>query len=404
MTGKILPFSLFVLDCCLLALPLLLLGGRAVIPPSIMFLLAAIVAGVLMAAVLSKWNYHPLSAVGICLFVMSSVLIAGASVYLYVVFVLISVQRLHVRFSEQQDEYDGHFFLLFLLIFPFSLFALILWGEENRLTAFYAIAFFTLLFFTGSRLLYRYTLAAPAVSRSSFLRAAGLLVLLPAAGALVFYLAADSVRVALGTALGGILTFVLQPFEGLIETLLVSLEQLSLEPREAGERTESQVPPETSSGEVTVYTPPLPYEWLAIPFLALLIIVLVFWLRKQKYVNTEPAPAEAVSAEVSYGSVVLEEQEQWEKRVGYSAIDLPFIRKTFREFEREAMENGYGRDEAETVREWFSRLDWHVPAAFFSTYDSVRYGSQNISEADARSFLKEIEKIKKIFLQSGLDE
>ncbi|AQQ53869.1 DUF4129 domain-containing protein [Planococcus lenghuensis] len=396
MTERLLPFSLFVLDSCLLALPLLLLRGNAAAPPGLLFLVSAIAAGILITGVLLKWAYNPLRTAGICLIVMSSLLFAGVSAILCILFALLSFQRLHARFSERQDEYDGNFLLLFLLVFPLSLFALIIWGEENRLIAFYAIAFFTLLFFAGSRLLYRYAATAAAISRQSFLKAASLLILLPAGGALSFYLIIDGIRVALGSAIGGILAFVLQPFEGLMENVLQFLEQAPLEPREAGEETESPGPPETATGEMTVYTPPFPYEWLAVPVIAAVIIALVLWLRKRQYRPAEMAPAE-VPAEVSYGNAASGQQEQQQEAIEYSAVDLPLIREKFREFEREAAENGCGREEAETVREWFRRMNWPGPAAFFRTYDSVRYGGRTISEADAEAFLQEIEKIKKFF-------
>jgi hypothetical protein len=49
---------------------------------------------------------------------------------------------------------------------------------------------------------------------------------------------------------------------------------------------------------------------------------------------------------------------------------------------------------AETVKEWFSRMDWGQNDALFNTYDKVRYGSHTVSADDGSDFIKELDKSK----------
>ena len=66
----------------------------------------------------------------------------------------------------------------------------------------------------------------------------------------------------------------------------------------------------------------------------------------------------------------------------------------YKEFEEEAQFSQAPRLSGETVKEWFSRMDWGQNDVLFNTYDKVRYGSQTVSVEEGNHFIAELDKIR----------
>ncbi|MGV3463878.1 MAG: DUF4129 domain-containing protein, partial [Heyndrickxia sp.] len=70
------------------------------------------------------------------------------------------------------------------------------------------------------------------------------------------------------------------------------------------------------------------------------------------------------------------------------------IRKYVRELERFAAKQTLERRGAESVRDWLNRLNIQVSEKWVSIYESVRYGSIQVTEKDIEQFVLEMEMIK----------
>jgi hypothetical protein len=84
-----------------------------------------------------------------------------------------------------------------------------------------------------------------------------------------------------------------------------------------------------------------------------------------------------------------------EKQLVYDyskAVDI--VRTAYKEFEEEAQSSKAPRLMGETVKEWFTRMDWEQNDALFNTYDKVRYGSLTVSVEEGSHFIEELDKIR----------
>lgn len=89
------------------------------------------------------------------------------------------------------------------------------------------------------------------------------------------------------------------------------------------------------------------------------------------------------------------ERFQKERQLDYDySKALVAVRTAYKEFEEEAQSSKAPRFRAETVKEWFSRMDWVQNDALFNTYDKVRYGSHTVSADEGSHFIEELNKIK----------
>lgn len=73
------------------------------------------------------------------------------------------------------------------------------------------------------------------------------------------------------------------------------------------------------------------------------------------------------------------------------SMETNIVREAYRSFEKRAREFGLARLQDETVREWFSRQNWQGDKRFFSIYDTVRYGNNEMKEADGKWFITQLE-------------
>ena len=75
------------------------------------------------------------------------------------------------------------------------------------------------------------------------------------------------------------------------------------------------------------------------------------------------------------------------------------MRAAYKDFEQAATTAKLQRYTGETVKEWFSRMQWGQHEILFGTYEKARYGSFSITDEESREFIKELEKIKSKFFK-----
>ncbi|KAA0966679.1 hypothetical protein FQ087_10765 [Sporosarcina sp. ANT_H38] len=84
-----------------------------------------------------------------------------------------------------------------------------------------------------------------------------------------------------------------------------------------------------------------------------------------------------------------------EKQLVYDYSDaFDVVRTAYKKFEEEAQYSKVPRLEGETVKEWFSRMNWGHNEVLFNTYDKVRYGSHSVTEEEGSHFVDELDKIR----------
>ncbi|WP_422123680.1 hypothetical protein DHX103_02405 [Planococcus sp. X10-3] len=401
MTARFSSASAYMLDAFLIAFVLLFLEGGGEIPLALIWLALTFVTA--FAAVMISWRkpYRTLPVMFAAVIIMAAALAAGVTFSIFIVLTILSLYRLHARFSENEDgsEGEGRFLVLFLLTMTFALIITLVNPATDPQNLIWALSMSAIIFYTLSRLLFRYLDAKNDGGKLWHALAAGLgIILLSGGAAAVVYLLADKVRHVAGEVLGVIVFFVLWPFSGLYDRFgdFIASEALEME------STEGKIEPESSDTELFSGAETMEFDYTvgtAIVVLLLLIggILLIRKIRK----NTEQKVEER-TAEISRFTTQPEAPVEPPAVHNHDMVDIHEIRRAFREFEREALTAQKGRLEHETIREWAQREDVQVSQSFFNTYDKVRYGNGGIAAIDAIPFLEELEKIKMILLKENV--
>lgn len=388
--------SAYLLDAFLIAFVLLFIEGGTAIPLVLLWMVLALVTG--LAAMIINWRkpYSPLPVLLGAALIMALSLAAGATIGTFLALTIISLYRLHARFSEIEDNSSGenHFLIIFLLVFTVSLVLSIFnpLGTSNILLL--PLAAGAIIFYTVSRLFYRFLNARLDGAKfwQAVAAATGIMLLSAGAGGLVYWLG-DETRQLAGSLLGGILAVVLWPFAGVLSWLVglingQSSEEDMLSNRNSMEEAVEQPKILPSSGGVE-------FDYTIIAGVAIVLLVIGGFLLIRKIKPDLGSPKEEAVAEISRFSAISDDPPESKADHSYHMIDIHEIRRAFREFEVEAIAAEKGRLSHETIREWALRQDLSITTAFFHTYDKVRYGKGHIAENEAFPFLEELEQIKR---------
>jgi hypothetical protein len=73
------------------------------------------------------------------------------------------------------------------------------------------------------------------------------------------------------------------------------------------------------------------------------------------------------------------------------------VRTAYQRFENDAHKAKYPRFAGETVKEWFSRMDWGKNGNLFATYDKARYGAMTLTEEEGRRFVDDLNEIREMY-------
>lgn len=401
MTARFSSASAYLLDAFLIAFILLFLEGGGEIPLAIVWLALTFITA--FTAVLISWRkpYKPFPAMLAAIIIMALALAAGVDFGIVIVLAILSLYRMHARFSENEDgsEGEGSFLVLFLLTMTFALIITLVNPATDPQNLIWAISVAAITFYTIARLLFRYLDAKKDGAKLWHAAASGVGILFISGGAAtLIYLFADKVRYVAAEVLGVIVFIVLWPFSGLYDRFgdFIASEAQSIE------STEKNVEAETSDTELFPGAETVEFDYTvgtAIVVLLLLIggILLIRKIRK----NPNQKVEERV-AEISRFTTQPEAPVKTAAVHNYDMVDIHEIRKAFREFEAEVTAAERGRLSHETIREWAQREEVSVSESFFGIYDKVRYGSGGIAANDANPFLDELKQIKKILLKENV--
>lgn len=403
MTARFSSTSNYLLDAFLFAFLLLFIEGGTDIPLVVLWLALTLLSGV--AALIISWNkpYQPIPVLLAASAIMVLALIAGAAIGTFLVFIIISLYRLHARFSEIEDRHsgEGNFLVIFLLVFTVALVLSIFnpLGTSSKLLL--PLAAGTIVFYTVSRIFYRFlTARRDGAKLWQAAAASGGITLLSAGTAYLVYLLADEARHLAGWLVGSILAVVLWPFAGALDWLvnyitgLQSEEEMLSNRNDMGEALEQpEILP--SSGSVA-------FDYTIVAGIAIVLLVIggILLMRKIKP-DMEPVKEEAV-AEIGRFTPVSEDPAESKLDPDYNMTDIHEIRRAFRKFEAEAAAAEKERFRHETIREWAEREGLPLSDSFFRIYDKVRYGSGHLEANEAFPFLQELEKIKRNFFKENV--
>ncbi|WKA49907.1 hypothetical protein QWY22_13465 [Planococcus liqunii] len=394
----------YMLDAFAISLLLVFLKNETAVPLMWLWLLLSFGAAALAFTLFLKFSYHVMGAALVAAVILIAAMLLGMPIWLAVVLGILTLYRLHARFSvfDGDGQQEGHFLLVFILLFSVALVISLFNPQVENSEEIFAIAIAATGFYVCFRLLYRY-MQTRKEGTSFLMLAVGTAIVIGSAslsGFFVYFLAEDARRLA-GWILGGVLKIALWPFAGLMEKLTEYLSGLSTE-QEMKETLENLDPETLAEEEGQASFQPeaadFPVEFMLAAILLVFFILLVFWLVKNKPEKEEQQEKGAAETR-RYPTSSAEEPSEQLTRVQYAELDVEAVRKAYRAFEQQADAAGLGRKEYETVREWMNRMSWTVSESFFKTYDLVRYGSGTLTELEGEPFLEEIKKIKEKYLK-----
>jgi len=395
--------SAYLLDAFLIAFVLLFIEGGTAIPLVPLWMALALFTSI--AAMVISWRklYNPMPVLLAAALIMALSLAAGATIGTFLALTIISLYRLHARFSEVEDNSSGenHFLIVFLLVFTISLVLSIFNPLGTSSILLLPLAAGAIIFYTISRLFYRFLNARQDGAKfwQAIAAATGIMLLSAGAGGLVYWLG-DETRQLAGSLLGGILAVVLWPFAGVLSWLVNLINGMTSEEEmlsNRGNMEEALEQPETLP-----YTGGVEFDYTIVAGIAVLLLVIGGILLIRKIKPDLGQSKEEVVAEISRFTAVSEVEPEFKSNHDYQMIDIHEIRRAFREFEAEAIAAGKGRLPHETIREWALRQELWIPESFFHTYDKVRYGKGHIAQNEALPFLEELEQIKRNFFNENV--
>ncbi|HSJ37271.1 MAG TPA: hypothetical protein VK945_03535 [Planococcus sp. (in: firmicutes)] len=403
MTARFSSASAYLLDAFLFAFILLFIEGGTAIPLVLLWLALTLVSA--LVAMLISWRkpYSPMPVLLAATLIMALSLAAGATIGTFLVLTVISLYRLHARFSEIEDSSGGesYFLIQFLLVFTIALVLSIFNPLGTSSILLLPLAAAAIIFYTASRLFYRFLNARQDGAKFwQALSAAAGITLLSAGAAFFVYLLADEARQLAGSLVGALLAIVLWPFAGVLDWLVNLINGMSSE--EDILNNQSNMEEALEQPEMLPSSGGTEFDYTIIAGIAVLLLVIGGILLIRKIKPDLGQPKEETVAEISRFSAVFDDPPEAKPDHSYSMVDIHEIRRAFREFEREAIAADKGRLAHETIREWARRRELPISDNFFRTYDKVRYGKGHIAEKEAFPFLEELQKIKRSFLEENV--
>lgn len=398
MNSRLLAAINYMLDVFLISFVLLFIESETAIPLVLVWVGLNALLTLILFLVFRNKAYQLNIAVFIAITVMAVSLVLGASVFVFIIFGMLSVYRMHARFSAADDgtSSDGFFLILFMLLFSSALFFSLLNPGADETNLLFPLAVAAIVFYVCFRMLYSYLLSKDEGARLPQVLATSFAVI----GAATFvawlvYSLAENARQLAGNVVGGILAIVLKPLGGLLEKMVNFLSGLSTEQemqetldKMGGEEELPEKAAEMPQFADTDYSAGI----VAAVAIVIFVVLLILWLRKVKPEKAIEKENAAVQIERFAAVSSSKEQKRSSESVS-SVVDMDIIRQAFRDFEALTAEKEQGREKHETVREWMARKGWSVPDTFFSLYDFVRYGEGDVSEEQAVPFLNEIKKL-----------
>ena len=136
--------------------------------------------------------------------------------------------------------------------------------------------------------------------------------------------------------------------------------------------------------------------YIAIAAAILAAIVLYLNFRQKRHVYDE---SDGPAYKVRLFGRSEKEKIDIEKVYDYSVASNA-VRTAYQSFENDANKAKYPRFAGETVKEWFSRMDWGKNGNLFATYDKSRYGAMTLTEEEGRRFVDDLNRIREMYFSN----
>jgi hypothetical protein len=383
-------------DIWLIAFLLILIPNQASFSLPLLWLIVhAFILSVILF-VFKKTGYQIAVSLFVALIIGLSVFIFDGPFWFYIIIVLASVWRIQERFATEQEDltHDGSFFMLLIVFFAISIFVSRVLNNSQAIKESYALVISGVVIFVLHRLVVQWLLTRE-VNKIPFhyivLFFVGIMGIASSIY-LIISLFAEKSRVIFVGIFGDFLMVLLVPFGSLlnlIRGIFLSIMPPQEEKKETGQEV-SQALEKIKPIQVQL-TESRDIPWMAVAIgVTIVIIVLLLWLLSKKRLemfNTEKKIEATITREAIMTTTISKSEE-----VAWSySMDTNIVREAYRLFESKAKKLGLARLQDETVREWFNRQNWEASNQFFSIYDSVRYGQDQMNSSDGEWFIVQLD-------------
>jgi len=131
-------------------------------------------------------------------------------------------------------------------------------------------------------------------------------------------------------------------------------------------------------------------SWIWLVLVIVILVIVWLFLRRYKLQSAE-TNIEQSPVEIEYASSNLSKKQK-KRFFKHSAPSEP-IRKLIFQLQKYASKHNMGRQNHETIKEWFIRNNFPIPVQLLNDYDNVRYGNGTLI-GNEKEYEDEIQKIK----------
>ena len=386
----------YVQDIWLIAFFFVLIPDGASISLTMIWLVMHTLILISVLFVFRKTGYQIVVPLFISLLITLFVFLFGAPFWFYLAVVFVSVWRIQERFATEQDDltHDGLYYILLILFFSINIFVSTVMQNNDAISDSYFLVISGVIVYIIHRLIVHW-LMTKTINQIPFYYIViffGGIMGIASSVYFIVSLFAEKTRILFVALFGDLLMLLFVPFGTLLnwfkekfQSIAPSEEEQKKAVQQLSEALDELKPlqdPSTQSSD---------FPWMMIFIVVTTILVMYsLWKLSKKRLekNTLKKNMEiSISREPILTSTVSKSKEvPW----AYS-METNIVREAYRSFEKRAREFGLARLQDETVREWFSRQNWQGDKRFFSIYDTVRYGNNEMNEVDGKWFITQLE-------------
>lgn len=389
-------FGKFLQDVWLASFVLIFLPSETLV--STPYLWIAVLFGIALAVNLLfiKTGYQIAITLVVSVIVGLTVFLFGAPFWLFVVIIAFSIWRVQERYAKLQEDatHDGSFFTLLVVMFALSYFLITVLNKTQAIQDVIILVLVGSVLFILDRIIVQW-LRSKNANHVPFSKVLFIFFSIITFAAVTFALMVgigSKAREWFVMLFGNIIEFILYPV-GLLFVWLQNIFNKSINPEilETARKGKVDVKP-AQTQQADWLNSPGDFPWTSIVVaVSILGIALLVWRLSKNKIETN----EVLNDQAQYDrerSELVHDEKQSSTTWLYS-IDTNLVRDKYRDFERQAGQFGFSRQQNETVREWFKRQEWQVSERFYEVYDMVRYSGQQMDAQDGEWFMIELQKL-----------
>ena len=397
----------FILELVLLTYPLLLISENLLVSPHYLLILLSIGVGMASYLLFHITRYSIFLALVLSLLLTIPFYFIGMSLPITVVIFMYTCWRMHANFGLQRNS-RWNFLTINTIVFTIFYFITRSYLLKAHATEVNKVNVLLFLITTILFIVLRYItilILGRRLPEFEWLETSKVFAAIMGVGVatyLIIYYLLEPVRNAalaiLGFLFGGLFMFVSAAITPFIDYVIDWLDYLrfnsyqEMEPPilnfddDADEKLEIL----SSSAEVNIGV----YIAIAAAIIAAIVLYLNFRQKRHVYDESD-GPAYKVRLFGRNEKGKTDNEQVYDYSVASNAV-----RTAYQSFENDAFKAKYPRFAGETVKEWFSRMDWGKNGNLFATYDKARYGAMTLTEEEGRRFVDDLNRIREMYFSN----